>query len=71
MAAKVTIDRELCKGCGLCIHYCPKNLFCIDTEGMNTKGTHPAAIRDDSGCILCQSCVRMCPDMAITLEKIG
>ena len=68
--AKVTIDREICKGCGLCIAYCPKKLFRIDMENMNSKGTHTAEIEDYSECVLCQSCVRMCPDMAITLEKL-
>ncbi len=68
--ARVTIDRELCKGCGLCVAFCPKQLFSIDTEGMNSRGTHPAMIPDYSACVLCKSCVRMCPDMAITLEKL-
>ncbi len=70
MAGKVTIDRELCKGCGLCVEYCPKHLFYIDTENMNSKGTHPSAVLDTESCVLCKSCVLMCPDMAITLEKL-
>ena len=42
--AKLTIDRETCKGCGLCADVCPKHLLALSKE-INTKGYHPIGIR--------------------------
>jgi 2-oxoglutarate ferredoxin oxidoreductase subunit delta len=38
---KITIDREKCKGCMLCISFCPKGLITID-KGLNRYGVKPA-----------------------------
>ena len=35
--AKLTIDRETCKGCGLCANVCPKHLLALSRE-INAKG---------------------------------
>ena len=59
--AKLTIDRETCKGCGLCAEVCPKQI--------NTKGYHPIGITDQESCIGCAFCARMCPDAVIKVEK--
>lgn len=66
---KVTINKDLCKGCGLCTTACPKKIVAIDKETMNFKGYNPAKITDHSKCIGCAMCALMCPDVAITVEK--
>lgn len=66
--ALLTIDREACKGCGLCADVCPKKLLALSKE-INTKGYHPIAITDQSKCIACTFCARMCPDAVIKVEK--
>ena len=38
---KVTIDRELCKGCLLCIRACPVKALEADTEA-NSSGSYPS-----------------------------
>jgi len=38
--AKITIDREKCKGCLLCISFCPKGLISVD-KGLNQRGAKP------------------------------
>ena len=63
---KVVIDSEKCKGCELCIHFCPKNVIAIDDNKTNGKGYHPAAPLNE-GCVGCLSCAMMCPDCAITI----
>ncbi len=63
---KVVIDSEKCKGCELCIHFCPKNVIAIDDSKTNGKGYHPAAPLNE-GCVGCLSCAMMCPDCAITI----
>lgn len=64
----VTIDEDLCKGCGLCIDACPKKILEPAKDKLNSKGYHPAHVIDGSKCIGCAACAIMCPDVAITVE---
>ena len=41
MKFKIEILEDICKGCGLCVSFCPKQLFKI-SEKINIKGYHPA-----------------------------
>ncbi|MDR3091941.1 MAG: 4Fe-4S binding protein [Clostridiales bacterium] len=67
--AKIIIDPDRCKGCGLCATACPKKLLCFDDKELNAKGFHPASIPEAEKCVGCGLCVTMCPDMAIRLER--
>lgn len=69
MMAKITINEALCKGCGMCVNACPKNLLVLATDHINAKGYHPATITDMAQCVGCTSCAIMCPDVVITVEK--
>ena len=40
---KVTINENLCKGCGLCARACPKGCIELSKAKINAKGYHPAA----------------------------
>lgn len=70
MTAKVTFDRDRCKGCELCVSVCPKHIIAIDKDTINRKGYHPAGVTDIKLCIACASCAKICPDSIITVEKI-
>lgn len=67
--AKIIVDKNVCKGCGLCVNACPKKIIALDTEEINAKGYHPARLTDEEKCIGCKSCALMCPDVAITVER--
>ena len=67
--ALLTFNSDLCKGCGLCVEACPKGLLYLDTQKLNQKGYHPAAISDQAACIGCAFCAKMCPDCIIKVEK--
>ena len=41
MAYEHNIDTDHCKGCGLCVNVCPKNVLEISNE-VNVKGYFPA-----------------------------
>ncbi|MDO4543649.1 MAG: 4Fe-4S binding protein [Clostridia bacterium] len=69
MAARVTFDRDRCKGCELCISVCPKHIVSIDEANTNRKGYHPAHVKDMDQCTGCASCARICPDSIITVYR--
>ena len=66
---KVTINEIVCKGCGLCVRACPKNVLALSKTKLNAKGYHPAEVADPENCIGCASCARTCPDVAIQIGK--
>lgn len=58
---KIHINRDWCKGCGICMHFCPGQVLELDDEDKAV-----AARPED--CIGCGQCERMCPDLAIEIE---
>ena len=55
--AKIGIDEEKCKGCGLCQKHCPVNA--IKGEGREKR------VIDQDLCIKCGTCIATCPFHAI------
>jgi 2-oxoglutarate ferredoxin oxidoreductase subunit delta len=70
MAYEHLVDTERCKGCGLCVTACPKNVLEIAGE-VNTKGYFPAFQARAEDCVFCAICCTMCPDVAITINEIA
>jgi 2-oxoglutarate ferredoxin oxidoreductase subunit delta len=64
----VNFDREVCKGCELCISVCPKNILGLE-DAPNAKGYMPATCVDESQCVGCASCAKICPDSVITIME--
>ena len=67
--AKITVNENKCKGCGLCATACPKKLIVLSKDRLNAKGYHPAECIDFEKCIGCAMCATMCPDVAIVVER--
>jgi 2-oxoglutarate ferredoxin oxidoreductase subunit delta len=57
---EVLINREWCKGCGICVTFCPKDALELDNED-KAVWAHP------ENCIACGLCELRCPDLAIEL----
>ena len=57
---EVVIDREWCKGCGICVAFCPEEALELDDEG-KSRWAHPEK------CSRCGLCELRCPDIAITI----
>ena len=68
---EVYIVEERCKGCGLCVNYCPKGVL-VQSDRINEKGYHPPELVEDPPvkvCINCGFCERICPDFAIFVKE--
>lgn len=68
MKGRITIDPERCKGCMLCIEFCPKEAIFL-TEKLNLKGYFSAGFKPEQGCTACATCAVMCPETAIEVYK--
>ncbi|MBQ8567607.1 MAG: 4Fe-4S binding protein [Oscillospiraceae bacterium] len=67
----ITINRERCKGCGLCTDVCPAKIIMIKHDKPNSKGYYTAECTDNEHCRSCRMCGIICPDCAITIYKGG
>ncbi len=67
--AKLSFRTDLCKGCGLCVNACPKEVLAISKEKINAKGHHPVEAVNMDACVGCASCAIMCPDCIIIVER--
>lgn len=68
MKGKIVIDQELCKGCELCISFCPKKLI-KPADKLNAAGYLPAAYQESEECTGCASCATVCPEVAIEVYR--
>jgi len=65
----ITIDKELCKECHLCIQSCKKSLITPSRE-YNSRGYRPVRFNEDKGeCTGCALCAISCPDIAIEVYR--
>jgi 2-oxoglutarate ferredoxin oxidoreductase subunit delta len=60
----VTVFGKWCKGCGLCIAFCPQQVFEVDADG------HPIVAHEEK-CTACNWCYYHCPDCAIVVDLVG
>ena len=64
----IEIDEELCKGCEICITFCPLKVF-EQSEIINRKGYYiPVVVKEDD-CVGCRLCELMCPEFSIIVTN--
>ncbi|HCC71468.1 MAG TPA: ferredoxin [Bacteroidales bacterium] len=64
----IVIDKEKCKGCGLCITACPTEVIALSPE-VNSKGYNYATAVNMDVCTGCTNCSLVCPDGVITVYR--
>jgi len=69
MAYEHHIETNHCKGCGLCVTVCPKNVLEL-SDAVSPKGYFPAFQARPEDCIYCAICCTMCPDVAISICEV-
>lgn len=57
---KIYITKELCKGCNICVHFCPKGVLELKEFKVDVK--------DAGKCTACMMCELRCPDFAISVD---
>ncbi|MBT9163782.1 MAG: NAD(P)H-quinone oxidoreductase subunit I, chloroplastic [Chloroflexi bacterium] len=64
----VLFDRERCKGCGLCIAVCPRQVLSYSGE-YNQRGYNVTRMEDPDRCTGCAFCALTCPDVTIEVYR--
>jgi len=59
----IEINYDWCKGCELCIKFCPFDVFESDEEGK------PIVVRLEA-CTNCKLCELHCPDLALLVREL-
>jgi len=68
--SKVAVERDRCKGCGLCVAACPQAVLEMSSD-INLKGYFFARPAHPHLCIGCRVCAVTCPDVAIEIAVNG
>jgi len=63
---RIVIDTKHCKGCRLCVTFCPKKILKMSPI-ISTRGITPVEVTDETMCSGCLNCVVICPDTAIEI----
>ena len=64
---EISIDKDLCTGCGICIKCCPEDVL-DESDDLNQYDNHFPEVVDKKSCIVCRKCELYCPDFAIQVE---
>jgi len=55
---ELNINSRWCKGCGICVHFCPEQVLELNEE-------EKAFVSRPEQCTCCKLCEYRCPDLAI------
>ncbi len=61
---RLVLRPEWCKGCLICVEFCPKQVLALDQD---QKIIAP----NEEACIACGLCELRCPDLAIELMDVA
>ena len=65
---EIVINPEYCKGCSICIVFCPKKVL-QPSKDINAKGYILPEAVDIAACTQCKLCEIVCPDLAIAVTS--
>ncbi len=65
---KLVIQSNRCKGCQLCVSFCPKNALAIGKK-INKLGYTTVFLQNEDVCVACGICAEICPDAVIEVWR--
>ncbi|MFC2066438.1 4Fe-4S binding protein [Chloroflexota bacterium] len=68
MKGYIEIDQGLCKGCEICIFFCPKGAISV-SDKLNASSYLPAIFDNTGECTGCAKCAVVCPEVAIEVYR--
>jgi 2-oxoglutarate ferredoxin oxidoreductase subunit beta len=68
--SSVLVEKDRCKGCGLCVHACPSHVLAMSHE-INARGYFYPVVEHPDDCDGCRHCALVCPDLAVRVEARG
>ena len=68
MKGRIEINRAQCKGCEICIAFCPLKVF-ANSDRLNRRGYYVPVVVDEEACSACRLCELLCPEFAILIQK--
>ncbi len=66
---EIVILEDLCKGCALCVEFCPKECIRISKDKFTKSGALLPEFVNEEECVACKFCGNLCPDFAIEVYK--
>lgn len=66
----VWVDKNRCKGCDICVSYCPAGVLAMAEDRHTIQGIIIKVVHPES-CIGCRACELSCPDFAINVASKG
>jgi len=68
MKGYIEIDQEICKGCQICMAFCPGDVIKLSDKS-NASGYSPVVFDDSGKCTGCATCAVVCPEVAIEVYR--
>ena len=68
MKGYIEINQELCKGCLICMSFCPKDII-SSRDKSNASGYLPVVFKNSEECTGCAICAVVCPEVAIEVYR--
>lgn len=62
------VKAKACKGCELCLAWCPQEAISMISPESGSKIKHPIAFIDSQKCIGCGECILTCPTGAVLIQ---
>lgn len=63
MSKRPVIREKFCKNCAICLNFCPKNVYALDSR-------NKVFVNNPEACIYCKMCQMRCPHLAIVFEEV-
>ncbi len=65
---KIDIDASDCKGCGVCVDICPREVFELGEKSEDNHSKEISKPIEEEACIMCLACLEACDDDCISLS---